>query len=122
MNSNLNKLTQIERENQIPFPEIYKDFYKRCSYSIPAKLVGTDLRNSFPLLNEWAIELLKENGVENFLLKDDFVFMMHQGYMFWYFKADGNPNPIVYGYFEGKSKSDNMGNLSDFIEGLNKLV
>ena len=67
-------------------------------------------------MNEWAAELLSEDGVENFLQPDDLVFMMHQGYMFWYFKADGNPDPIVYGYFENKLKPEAMGPFSEFIK------
>jgi hypothetical protein len=111
----MDKLSRIEQENQISLPEIYKDFYKLCSFNIPTKLVGTDLRNAHPELNQWAIELLEEDGIENFLDDNDFVFMMHQGYMFWYFKADGNPDPIVYGYHENKLKPDNLGLLSEFI-------
>jgi hypothetical protein len=112
----MDKLSQIEQERQISLPEIYKDFYRLCSLSIPAKLIGTDLHNTHPELNKWAIELLDEDGIENFLDDCDFVFMMHQGYMFWYFKADGNPDPIVYGYYENKLKSDNRVLLSEFIK------
>jgi hypothetical protein len=36
--------------------------------------------------------------------------------MFWYFKADGNPDPIVYGYYENKLKPDNLGLLSELIK------
>jgi hypothetical protein len=112
----MSRLSRIEQENQISLPEIYKDFYRLCSNSIPANLIGTDLRNSYSELNQWAIELLEEDGVENFLDDKDFVFMMHQGYMFWYFKADGIPDPIVYGYYENKLKPDNLGHLSEFIK------
>lgn len=41
---------------------------------------------------------------------------MHQGYMFWYFKENGDPDPIVYGYYEGRYESDNFGRFSDFIK------
>jgi hypothetical protein len=60
--------------------------------------------NSYHDLNEGAVELLKDDGIDNFIESDDFVFMMHQGYMFWYFKANGDTDPIVYGYYEGKLK------------------
>ncbi|MBO9202532.1 MULTISPECIES: SMI1/KNR4 family protein [Niastella] len=112
----MDKLSRIEQEYQISLPEIYKDFYRLCSFSIPTKLIGTDLRNTHPELNQWAIELLEVDGIENFLDGSDFVFMMHQGYMFWYFKADGNPDPTVYGYYENKLKPDNEGLLSEFIK------
>jgi hypothetical protein len=36
--------------------------------------------------------------------------------MFWYFKADGNPAPVVFGYYKGRLKPDNVGLFSDFIK------
>jgi len=113
----MSKLNSIENKHQISLPQVYKDLYRQCSFSIPANLVGTDLWNNNRLdLKEGAIELLEENGIDNFLESDDFVFMMHQGYMFWYFKANGNPDPIVYGYYEGKPNRDNFGRFSEFIK------
>jgi hypothetical protein len=112
----MENLSKIEQERQIMLPKVYKDFYNICSRITPGNLIGTDLLNHYSELNEWAAELLEEDGIENFLAPDDLVFMMHQGYMFWYFKADGNPDPIVYGYYEQKLKPDNFGRFSDFIK------
>jgi hypothetical protein len=109
-------LSKIEQGRQITLPEAYKDFYHMCSHTIPENLIGTDLLNRYSELNEWAAELLEEDGIENFLAPDDFVFMMHQGYMFWYFKADGNPDPLVFGYYENKLKPDTFGHFSEFIK------
>lgn len=114
----LNRLQRIQREREIVLPPIYIKFYLQCFNSMPSKLVGTDLINNSTDLLEGAIELLEENGIPNFLKKDDFVFMMHQGYMFYYFQADGSSNPTVYGYYEGKPMYDNMGSLSEFIKDL----
>ena len=82
---------------------------------MPDKLIGSDLSDGKIDLYSNALTLLNENNITNFLGEDDFIFMMHQGYIFWYFKADGNPNPNVLGFQEGKSKPDIIGNLSDFI-------
>ena len=112
----MKEIEQIETENNISLPELYRAFYYRCSFSAPLKLVGTDLRNRNPELNKWALELLKEDRLKNFLDKDDFVFMMHQGYIFWYFKANGDSDPIVFGYHEGRSKPDNLGPISIFLK------
>ncbi len=113
----MDKLSRIENECGILLPEIYKDFYNSCSTAIPDNLIGTDLinNNSFIDLRNWAYELLTGDRVDNFVKNDDFVFMMHQGYVFWYFSANNDPDPIVYGYFEGRLQSDNCGHLSDFI-------
>ncbi|MEO7486978.1 MAG: hypothetical protein ABIU77_07740 [Ferruginibacter sp.] len=100
----------------IILPEVYNNFIIRRRRKMPTDLIGTDLHDAKNELNIEAVELLKENGINNFLAKDDFVFMMHQGYTFWYFKADGNPDPIVYGFQEGKTEPDNHGNFSNFIK------
>jgi hypothetical protein len=115
MNSR-DKLSRIENELHISLPEIYKLFYDRCSHSIPRNLVGTDWDNNQSNLTDGAVELLKDDGTDNFLESDDFVFMMHQGYIFWYFKANGDTDPIVYSYHEGKMKPDNLGHFSDFVK------
>jgi hypothetical protein len=112
----MDKLSRLEKERKIILPEVYKEFYNRCSYSVPEGLTGTDLLNHYPDLHHWANELIKQDGIDNFLEEDDFVFMMHQGYVFWYFKADGNPDPTIYGYHEKKLTPDNLGSLSAFVK------
>jgi hypothetical protein len=80
----MKKLRSIENKYHILLPEIYRAFFNLCSSSIPANLVGTDLWNNNRFdLNQGAVELLEEDGVNNFLESNDFVFIMHQGYMFW---------------------------------------
>ena len=87
-----------------------------CSKNIPDNLVGTDLLNNQIDLKYWAIDLLKQDGVDNFLDKEDVVFMMHQGYIFWYFKANGNSDPTVFSYHEQKLKPQDLGPLSNFLK------
>jgi hypothetical protein len=113
----MHKLTRLENKYHISLPEIYRDFYSLCSHSLPANLVGTSLCNDADFdMKEAALELIEECNIENFLQKDDFVFMMHQGYMFWYFKANGDPDPVVFGYYEGKPGPDNFGKFSEFVK------
>jgi hypothetical protein len=82
---------------------------------MPASLIGTDLTISNLGFKEGAVELLAENGIDNFLEEEDFVFMMHQGYIFWYFKADGSLNPEVHGFSEVNNERKSFGCLSDFL-------
>ena len=112
----MNKSQTNQDEKKYSLPDIYKAFYDLCSISAPKNLIGTDLRNRNSELNEWAIQLLEDGKVESFLEDNDFVLMMHQGYIFWYFKANGDPDPIVYGYQEGKLKTDSLGHLSIFLK------
>ena len=111
----MNKLQIIEKERNIILPDVYKEFYNSCARSLPNNLTGTDLINDSPDLNKWALELLAENNIDSFLENDDFVFMMHQGYIFWYFKANGEPDPIVYGYKENSAAPDKFERFSNFI-------
>ena len=50
----MNNLNEAEIKHGLSFPEIYKDFYKRCEISIPKGMVGTDLFNNHKGLNKWA--------------------------------------------------------------------
>ncbi|WP_062062893.1 SMI1/KNR4 family protein [Aquimarina longa] len=113
-----NELEVLEKEKGIKFPLIYKEFYKSCKTSHPKKMRGTDLFSNDKELMEGAIELLEEDNAKNFLTNKDFVFMMHQGYMFWYFKADGNENPDVYFYQEQSLFPDKKTDLKSFLENL----
>ncbi len=110
------KLDQIEKETGLCFPTIYKHFYKLCDRTIPHELVGTDLYNRNNELKKGAIELLEEDDSKFVFDKNDFVFMMHQGYMFWYFRADGDENPDVYYYHEGDLIPNKKEKLRDFLK------
>jgi hypothetical protein len=117
----MNDLIVIEEKQGLKFPKIYKAFYERCAKSIPNGMLGSDLYNDYKELNDWAKELLNEDNAENFLSEDDFVFMMHQGYMFWYFKANGNENPDVYFYHETELVSKKICSLEYFINNYPKI-
>ena len=111
----VDKLVEIEKRRNISLPTSYKVFFQRCQRSRPESLLGTDLINDIEDLNGPAEELLRECGRDVLMNPDDFVFMMHQGYMFWYFAANGDPDPMVFGYFEGKGDRDQHGRLSTFL-------
>lgn len=117
----MNDLIEIEKTKGLKFPKAYKDFYEKCEKSTPKGMVGSDLFNNYKELNEWAVELLNEDNAENFLTEDNFVFMMHQGYMFWYFKANGNENTDVYFYYEGSLTPKKVCSLEYFIENYPKV-
>ena len=107
---------EIEEKQGLKFPKIYFDFYQSCEKKIPQKMIGSDLFNHEKELKEGAIELLRESNIDNFLSYNDFVFMMHQGYMFWYFKADGIENPEVYFYHETQNGPKHICSLKKFIK------
>jgi len=70
-------------------------------------LAGTDYSMKYILeLKEWAVELLGENNYSEKLTDNQFVFMMHQGYMFWYFNLDEGDDPPVFLYDESLDISE----------------
>ncbi|MCD2259505.1 SMI1/KNR4 family protein [Psychroserpens luteolus] len=111
----MKKLDTLEKEGHLIFPSIYKAFYLECLKVVPKTLVGTDLFHDKHELKAWALELLEEDNAEIFLTEKDVVFMMHQGYMFWYFKADGTKNPNVYFYEEMSLKPTLVTDLKTFL-------
>ena len=52
-------------------------------------------------MNELGRDLLAERGAPFTLSENDFIFMMHQGYQFWWFdRSLGKGSPVYY-YLEG---------------------
>jgi hypothetical protein len=68
-----------------------------------------DLIVNFPVLfklREGAEELLEKDDSPFVLPEKAFVFWMHQGYQFAFFVADGDDDPMVYYYMEGKKTTE----------------
>ncbi|WP_428229199.1 hypothetical protein [Flavobacterium sp.] len=111
----MKELDRFESVNHLIFPLTYKKFYEQCEISLPQVFVGTDLFNRYKELKIWALELIKEDKCDNFLTQTDFVFMMHQGYMFWYFNANGETDPDVYFYEERMMNPRKISSLNYFL-------
>ncbi|MCZ4410013.1 hypothetical protein O3Q51_14420 [Cryomorphaceae bacterium 1068] len=113
-------LKQVQKEFKERLPETFRQFFRLCYWEKPPNLVGTDLLNSESELKTWAVELLEENGIENFLSETDCVFMMHQGYQFWYFAVEGNDDPDVFHYMEGEITPKFKMDLNSFLKEIKK--
>lgn len=99
-------IERLEEHLGLPIPAAYRDYLAIAGASPPPKLVGSDCHADYLFkLHDWAIELLNESG-DPFSLPDDaIVFLMHQGYQFFYVHADGDADdPPVYYYFENRSQ------------------
>lgn len=116
------EIKQLETKLGNKLPKYYKEFLLRMGHNSGDFLAGTDIRyKSVFSLKEWAEELLKENNYPFKLFEDDFVFAMHQGYQFWYFKINNNDNPEIYYYLEGKSKPEIIAkSFTEFLENMMK--
>lgn len=124
-------LTRIEIENleiildkKLPneFIHYLLEFGRNCGDLFSC---GQDIEvEKFVDYQTWAQEIIKEDNVPNFLDHNTFVFSFHQGYVFNYFKKEGEQYKI-YEYTEGKNESVMLFNsfsemLSNHVEHLVK--
>jgi len=100
---NENEIKELEEEIGHSLPIIYRKFLLDMGHHAGVLFQGTDIFfRSIKGLTQEAKELLEENQ-EPFILPDDaFVFSMHQGYEFNYFKFSEGEDPPVYQYIEGE--------------------
>lgn len=97
------EIEQIKAAQTVTFlPEIYVEFLRKMGKLAGNLYLGSDWAYPDLLkLKLHASELLNENA-NSFVLPDDaFVFLMHQGYQFMYFRTnDLKADPEVYYYIE----------------------
>lgn len=118
----LAEVTELEKKFQVVLPHEYKEFLLIMGKGAGEYMLGSscfyeDLFN----LHEWAREIMAENDLPE-LPSKAFVFWMHQGYMFTYFIANGDPNPKVYFYTEGKEMNDFVLKCDSLIDFYNQQL
>lgn len=97
------EIEELEQAAERPLPCAYKDFLLVVGHQKGRFLRGTDTLYPYVArLTDAARELLAENGLQGELPEDAFVFYLHQGYEFGYFRFAEGDDPPVYQYFEGK--------------------
>ena len=95
-------LTGIECDFNVVLPARYREFVLCPSNEASQSLMGSDYDlGQLRELQEWARELLEENGNPFRLGNQDFVILMHQGYQFFFIPCDQGDNPPVYYWLEG---------------------
>jgi hypothetical protein len=99
------EVNALEQRLGIKLPAAYKAFLLICGRDGGPELTGTDCSiGNVPTLRKSAEELLQDCGSPFQLPENAVVFLMHQGYVFAYFVADGNTeDPAVFMYLEGDS-------------------
>jgi hypothetical protein len=102
---NAEQIARLETHLGLPIPSAYRAYLAIAGVSPSPALVGSDCHDHYLFdLRESAVKLLQESGNPFSLPEDAIVFLMHQGYQFFYFRADGVTNdPAVYYYFEDRS-------------------
>ena len=101
------EIDKVEASQNVSLPPVYRDFLKLMGRGAGRFFRGSDLYYPDVLtLGEQAKHLLKEDGQPFELPDDAFVFLVHQGYQFFYFRTgSGDEDPVVYGYMEGEGKA-----------------
>lgn len=113
------EVIELERQLGISLPKAYREFLLSMGYGAGKFLRGSDcFFEHLPYLQKWAIELLEENNFCESLPEDTFVFSMHQGYQFSFFRLSEGDNPPTYSYCEGTNQTSFIRSherFSDFL-------
>jgi hypothetical protein len=98
------EVEEIQAYAGVKLPAIYLDFLYTMGRGAGNFFKGSDMFYPSLLgLRKAAEELLSEEGASFSLPKDAFVFLMHQGYQFLFFRTLGcSDDPPVYHYMEGE--------------------
>ena len=104
----------------ISLPAAYQEFLLWMGHGAGKFLRGSDcFFQHLPYLPEWALELLQENNFPENLPDDAFIFLMHQGYQFRFFRLLEGDDPAIYSYCEGTKQTSFIKSherFSDFLE------
>lgn len=111
------EITQVELMAGGKLPRVYNDFLLRLGRSAGKFLSGSSI--FFPevlSLRTWAMELIQVVPAEFVLSDREYVFFMHQGYQFSFFRLDGTENPPIWYFYETwKKPREIAGTLSQYL-------
>ena len=110
----------IEQNLDISLPTAYQEFLLWGGHEAGGFWSGSDYcYQDLVELQLIAVEILEANCFPQQLPKDAFVFYMHQGYEFCFFRISEGENPPVYLFNENHDQSSfwrNYLSFSDFLE------
>jgi hypothetical protein len=112
------EISMLEARYHLSLPNLYKEFLREMGHYAGLFYQGTDLfYESLFDLRASAEELLCEDESRFQLPDDAFVFFMHHGYQFMYFRTvNRDDDPPVFNYLEGDgAPSQAYDNFSAFL-------
>lgn len=115
------EISEIESWLGTRLPSTYRDFLLKHGNDENGPLCGSEfLARQLRSNNEYLPELLAENNVVSKLPRNYLCFLMHQGYIaFWFDLDTKNQDPICWAFSEGTStEPSNEGPFSEFISDL----
>ena len=102
------EIEALEAELGIVLPRAYREFLLTMGRSAGDFFCGTDFLYADLPLREYADELLSEGDVPLALHPADFVFAMHQGYTFLFFRCGISDDPPVFLYEEDRTSFERV--------------
>lgn len=101
------EIAVLEHWIKRPFPQAYREFLLWMGYWGGGLFVGSNcFYNDLRDIQEWARALLEEDRYPGELPEDAFVFFMHQGYQFYFFRFSEGEDPPIYYYLEDHEKPE----------------
>lgn len=98
------EIAALERDLGVQLPAIYREFLAVMGRRAGTFFEGTDfLYRDLPTLREQAEHLLRRCNAGLALDHSDFVFAVHQGYTFLFFRCGGSDDPPVRLYEEDET-------------------
>ncbi|MGB1249872.1 MAG: SMI1/KNR4 family protein [Candidatus Promineifilaceae bacterium] len=101
------EIETLELYYQIALPSTYRDFLQTLGQGAGEFLKGSHfLYKHLPDLQIGAREILAETTLLPLLPEDAFIFFMHQGYEFMFFRLSEGNNPPVYQFHEARPQHE----------------
>jgi hypothetical protein len=98
------QISRLEDWYGRPLPQAYREFLFWMGRWGGGFWIGSDcFYGDLKDIQEWARDLLQENGFPGMLPDDAFVVWMHQGYQFYFFYCHEGEDPPVYYYLEDET-------------------
>lgn len=97
------EISELQKRVGLKLPEAYKEFLLWSGKGLGSFEIGSDIfyeQVDLVELQKDAKELLEENDFPQKLPADAYIFWMHQGYMFCFFRVFEGDNPPVHFYRE----------------------
>ncbi len=100
------EVVRLEQARSVKLPQAYREFLLWMGSSGGSLFIGSDcFYRDLPLIQKGAVELLEEDQFPLKLPEDAFVFYMHQGYNFDFFRPSEGDDPPVYYYLEDSEQT-----------------
>jgi SMI1-KNR4 cell-wall len=117
------EVVALEQQLGVTLPEAYREFLLWMGHKAGDLFAGSQwLYKKIPRLQVGAREALEKNNFPESLPGDAFVFWMHQGYQFMFFRLSEDSDPPVYYYHEGRHKTSFEKYANSFSEVLYEAI